>query len=58
MNFKLLALPLALLVPLALTSCGDGEAEAAGEKIDEAADDAQDALEDAGDEIEDATDGK
>lgn len=41
-----------------LTGCEDkGPAEEAGEKIDEAIDDAGDAIEDAGDEVEKETDG-
>jgi len=48
-------LPLALLVvtPMAFVSC-DGEAENAGEEVDEMVDDAGDAMDDAADEVEDA----
>jgi len=42
-----------------LSGCEDNDAfENAGEKIDEAVDDAGEAIEDAGDKIKDATDGE
>ncbi len=43
---------------LPMVGCDNqGPAEKAGERIDEAVDDASDAVEDAGDEVEDAMDG-
>lgn len=39
---------------LALTACGDGPAEEAGEQIDESAEEAQDTAEEAGEEVEEA----
>jgi hypothetical protein len=58
MKPKKLLFPLLLVCPVLYGCPEEGPAERAGEKIDEAVDDAGDAIEEAGDELEDATDDK
>ncbi|QTH64560.1 hypothetical protein J1N51_03565 [Psychrosphaera ytuae] len=58
-TFKLLLMTLPLVFSASfLTACGDGEAEEAGEKVDEVLTDAGNAVEDACEEVKEKADAK
>ncbi|WP_416308737.1 hypothetical protein [Neptunicella sp. SCSIO 80796] len=60
MNFlkKLLAVAVMVASFAMVTACGDGEAENAGEKVDEAVTDAGNAVEDACEDVKESVDAK
>ncbi|MBC3767697.1 hypothetical protein H8B19_17595 [Neptunicella marina] len=55
---KFIAMMFITVSATALTACGDGEAEKAGEKVDEMVTDAGNAVEDACEEVKEGVDAK